>query len=44
MRINKGFWRSSELSSKVVPCSNMPSNCIGGFGIECDEGYTGAAC
>eukprot|EP00347_Sterkiella_histriomuscorum_P013557 403364259 len=43
IELEKGFWRSSNISTIVYSCS-QPESCLGGVGTDCNEGYSGKLC
>ncbi|GMH62118.1 hypothetical protein TrLO_g3231 [Triparma laevis f. longispina] len=45
LNVSKGFWRTDNSSSKVLPCLS-PDHCLGGSNPEdqCKEGHTGPLC
>ena len=49
VRVIKGYWRSSNMSTSILKCLNEDA-CVGGFGTEsngtspCAKGYGGNLC
>ena len=46
MFIRSGFWRENPQSEIIIPCNDLPENCIGGISDNniCFEGHIGAKC
>lgn len=42
--VEKGYWRSSNISENIYRCTAMLYLCEGGVNSECLEGYTGKLC
>ncbi|KAL4470514.1 hypothetical protein ABPG74_012125, partial [Tetrahymena malaccensis] len=46
INVNQGYWRKSQQTALIIPCSNQDSNCVGGsYGNQvCYKGHIGALC